>query len=199
MSKKNSDWRAPVDCVILAAGLSTRTGTWKMLLPYKGATIIDTAINNALSLCQRVILLTGHRADELSLRYRDRKEITLIHNVAYKDGMFSSVKAGMQAVQTDFAFICPGDMPCIHSSTYRALWLARGDYTLIPSLNRRCGHPVLLPSPIISQIQSLQDSSLRQIIHHHPVNYLNVNDKGILMDIDTLQDYQLLQDELVLL
>ncbi|WP_152906355.1 NTP transferase domain-containing protein, partial [Klebsiella aerogenes] len=33
-----------VDCIITAAGLSSRMGQWKMMLPWRGTTILDASI-----------------------------------------------------------------------------------------------------------------------------------------------------------
>ncbi|MFL4276400.1 hypothetical protein P9380_16635, partial [Escherichia coli] len=36
-----------IDCIITAAGLSSRMGQWKMMLPWEQGTILDTSIKNA--------------------------------------------------------------------------------------------------------------------------------------------------------
>ncbi len=54
-----------IDCIITAAGLSSRMGQWKMMLPRQQGTILDTSIKNALQFCSRIILVTGYRGNEL--------------------------------------------------------------------------------------------------------------------------------------
>lgn len=54
-----------IDCIITAAGLSSRMGQWKMMLPWEQGTILDTSIKNALQFCSRIILVTGYRGNEL--------------------------------------------------------------------------------------------------------------------------------------
>ena len=51
-----------IDCLIPAAGFSSRMGNWKLTLPYKGSTIIESSIANAMNVCDRAIVVTGHRA-----------------------------------------------------------------------------------------------------------------------------------------
>lgn len=58
-----------IDCIITAAGLSSRMGQWKMMLPWEQGTILDTSIKNALQFCSRIILVTGYRGNELHERY----------------------------------------------------------------------------------------------------------------------------------
>lgn len=48
-----------VDCVMPAAGLSSRMGSWKVMLPYSHHTILDESIENALRFCSRVKKLMG--------------------------------------------------------------------------------------------------------------------------------------------
>ncbi|NGD67297.1 NTP transferase domain-containing protein, partial [Serratia marcescens] len=52
-----------IDCIITAAGLSSRMGQWKMMLPWQQGTILDTSIKNALQFCSRIILVTGYRGN----------------------------------------------------------------------------------------------------------------------------------------
>ena len=67
-----------IDCIITAAGLSSRMGQWKMMLPWEQGTILDTSIKNALQFCSRIILVTGYRGNELHERYANQSNITNI-------------------------------------------------------------------------------------------------------------------------
>ncbi len=69
VSEKHWHSRERCDCLITAAGLSSRMGAWKLMLPYRQSTILDESLKNALVLCDRIILVVGHRADELISRY----------------------------------------------------------------------------------------------------------------------------------
>ncbi|ACR70662.1 hypothetical protein NT01EI_3526 [Edwardsiella ictaluri 93-146] len=83
-----------VDGIITAAGLSSRMGQWKMMLPYRGGTLLDASINNALGFCQQIILVVGYRADELLQRYGNHPRIRTVVNPDYHRGLFSSVHCG---------------------------------------------------------------------------------------------------------
>ncbi|MDE8740011.1 NTP transferase domain-containing protein, partial [Escherichia coli] len=52
-----------IDCIITAAGLSSRMGQLKMMLPWEQGTILDTSIKNALQFCSRINLVTGYRGN----------------------------------------------------------------------------------------------------------------------------------------
>lgn len=94
-----------IDCIITAAGLSSRMGQWKMMLPWQQGTILDTSIKNALQFCSRIILVTGYRGNELHERYANQSNITIIHNPDYAQGLLTSVKAAVPAVQTEHCFL----------------------------------------------------------------------------------------------
>ena len=97
-----------IDCIITAAGLSSRMGQWKMMLPWEQGTILDTSIKNALQFCSRIILVTGYRGNELHERYANQSNITIIHNPDYAQGLLTSVKAAVPAVQTEHCFLTHG-------------------------------------------------------------------------------------------
>jgi len=105
-----------IDCLIPAAGLSSRMGRWKLLLPYRGTTILEQTLNNALSLCSRVVLVTGYRGNELEEIYAGRSGVVTVRNADFKRGMFSSIQTGVPLVSTEWFFITMGDMPGITSS-----------------------------------------------------------------------------------
>ena len=106
-----------IDCIITAAGLSSRMGQWKMMLPWEQGTILDTSIKNALQFCSRIILVTGYRGNELHERYANQSNITIIHNPDYAQGLLTSVKAAVPAVQTEHCFLTHKEKGFISSTT----------------------------------------------------------------------------------
>lgn len=179
--------------IILAAGLSSRMGCWKMLLPWGDGTVLDSAIHNALAFCDNVILVTGHRASELHRRYADREDVALCFNPAYLKGMFSSVQRGVAALSGTHFFVVPGDMPAIDPDVYASLWAHMGPLCLRPICDGGKGHPVLLPPALIPDILgSAQDGNLRQLMQRHGCENIPVTCKGILWDLDTPMQYQAL-------
>ncbi|MFT5880317.1 MAG: molybdenum cofactor cytidylyltransferase [Moritella sp.] len=180
-----------IDCVMPAAGLSSRMGQWKLMLPYRGQTILDQSIENALSHCSRVILVVGYRSEELRQRYQLDDRIVVVINADYQQGMFSSIQCGVALVNSEHFFICHGDMPCISSATYQRMWRARGQYTLFPGNEIKPGHPVLLPPSLISSILHAQpSSSMKALIMPQPVRYLQLNLAELYLDVDTPEAYQ---------
>ncbi|MGG5415349.1 molybdenum cofactor cytidylyltransferase [Edwardsiella tarda] len=182
-----------VSAIIPAAGLSSRMGQWKMMLPYRDGTILDASINNALGFCQQIILVVGFRAEVLLQRYGDHPRIKLVVNKDYASGLFSSIRCGAASVQSDYCFICHGDMPCLTSALFAQLWRKRGPYALLPRYRGVPGHPVLLPRTGLPQVgQTYPQRSMREYLLAKDYRYLDINSEEIIFDVDTPQAYQLL-------
>ncbi len=170
-------------------------GQWKLMLPYKGQTILDQSIENALTFCSRVIVVAGYRGEELQQRYQDNRDVLVVMNPHYQQGMFGSIQLGVQQVKGDYFFICHGDMPCIDRGTYQDLWNNRGDYTLFPGTKHKAGHPVLLSAQLIADIVSQPpDGKMKAVINQKDVCYLSLQCTQIYQDVDTPEAYQYLLD-----
>ena len=184
-----------IDCLIPAAGLSSRMGTWKLILPYNEGTIVEESVKNALSRCSRIILVTGYRGAELARLFSDNKKVVPVANTAYNRGMFSSIQTGIPLIQTEYFFITMGDMPEIGMDMYDLLLNTMKDNPGIeivrPLYNNKRGHPVLLKNSVISTILSEPaDSEMKNVFTHHRVLDLPLNLPETFKDIDTEADYR---------
>lgn len=186
-----------VQCVILAAGLSTRVKGWKMILPFGDSTVIETTVRQGLSVCSRVILVTGHRAAELTQLFNSWSDVITVYNSDFEKGMFSSIQVGVSHITTDRFFIALGDMPLVSPATYQILLEEKREEAVIPRFQGKNGHPVLLSSILTTTIlESDISTTLRDILEGRVVISVPVNDRAVLHDIDTPQDYRRLHDEL---
>jgi molybdenum cofactor cytidylyltransferase len=180
-----------VDCVMLAAGESRRMGEWKLMLPLEGSTVLGCSIENAFTVCIRVILVTGHRAGELEELYGRRDGITLIYNPGYRKPMFSSIKLGVAAVNTERFFIALGDMPLVDRSVYETLLRFRQAPVIIPKYKGKKGHPLLLSRELVDPIGRYDEkSTLREVCAAYPTLAVPVGNRHVLADIDSSQDYK---------
>jgi len=179
-------------CLMLAAGLSSRMGDWKMMLPWGNATVLDSALNNALSFCDRVILVTGWRAETLRQRYAGRADIVLCHNVNYAHGMFSSLRCGARLLAPGAFFVVPGDMPALPPEIYATLWRHRAqEACLVPEYDHGCGHPVLLPADMRGTILAAEHTeNLKNLILARGRQRIPVASAAIHWDLDTPERYR---------
>ncbi len=183
------------ECLIPAAGFSSRMGSWKLMLPYKGSTIIGQAVDNALSFCGKVILVTGYRGGELEKLYDRHPGVITVRNTGFKRGMFSSIQTGVPLISTEWFFITMGDMPDITEKLYRKLAEAADgekDTEIVrPLFSGKRGHPVLLKNTVIPTILSEPWSSeMKNVFTHHKVLNLDMNLPETFTDIDTIENYR---------
>jgi molybdenum cofactor cytidylyltransferase len=180
-----------VSCVIPAAGRSQRMGAWKPLLPFRGSTILQTVVASALAACPRVIVVTGHRAEEIEAALHGDPRITLVHNPGWEAGMFSSIQRGAALVDTDRFFIVLGDKPFIRPEVYAFLLAAPAADAIFPVHAGERGHPVLLSRGVREAILAAEadTGSMPRVLLRFTVKEIEWPDDSILRDIDTPEEY----------
>lgn len=194
-------YEAPTVCgLILAAGLSSRMGEFKPLMPLRGKTLIENTVDSVLSGgAQSVVVVTGYRGAEVDavLGRRYGKDVISVPNPDFAStDMLRSIQIGCRAMpECDAFFLLPGDMPVVRRSTFRKLLSARpanGVSVIFPTLNGARKHPPLVDARMIPEILAFQsDGGLRQLWHRHEefIQTVSVDDEGVWIDLDTQQDY----------
>ncbi len=177
-----------VEGVVLAAGLSSRMGNNKLMKTIDHMPMIERVILNMLPFCERIIVVVGHRRDDLMAVLGKISKVEIVVNDDYQSGMFSSVKAGCEAVRGDRFFLTPADIPFVKRETYEVLLQTEGDI-VVPSVNRKAGHPILVKTSVVSGIGDSQAEHLRAFLAGMEKTYVCVEDHGVLIDIDTPEDY----------
>jgi molybdenum cofactor cytidylyltransferase len=184
--------------IILAAGASTRMKKQKLLLAFNGKTIIETVVDNAIQAVKsNIVVVLGSHHEEV------RKQIgnPALHYVVnnnYQDGMLSSVICGFRALpeSAEAVLIFLGDQPHVPPSIAGKLIDAKKQSTkgiIIPIFAGKRGHPILIDTKYISEIENLDpDQGLRSLISHNQTDILEIecDTPEILRDIDTPEDYQ---------
>ncbi|RZM93697.1 molybdenum cofactor cytidylyltransferase [Escherichia sp. E14V7] len=179
-----------IDCIITAAGLSSRMGQWKMMLPWQQGTILDASIKNALQFCSRIILVTGYRGNELHNRYASHSNITIIYNPDYAQGLLTSVKAAAPAVQTEHCFLTHGDMPTINRDIFLKIWSLRNNGAILPLHNGTPGHPILVSKSCLMQaVKQPNVTHMRQALLMGEHYFVEMENEEIILDIDTPNDF----------
>lgn len=183
--------------VIPAAGLSSRMGAFKPLLPYGGTTVAEASVGSALRCADTAVVILGNRAgdlrDVLGRRFGGRLTFVLNPDYASTD-MLTSVKFGLRAMgECDAFFLLPADMPAIPSEVFGALTGAfDGTADVIyPVIGGRRGHPPLISASLIPEILAYEgDGGLRAILSGRAAKEVAVTDRGVLVDLDTPEDYE---------
>ena len=180
--------------VIVAAGLSSRMGDFKPMLNV-GAISISQRIIATLkqSDVSKIVFVTGYRADDLE-HHLTRNGVLFLRNPNYRTtDMFESACIGLQYLEDkcDRVLFTPVDIPLFTSDTVKALLASRAELA-VPVCNGMTGHPILMSAPVIERIlQDKGDDGLRGALSRCGVEEtrIDVADRGILMDMDTQEDY----------
>jgi len=177
--------------VIIAAGQSERmTPHYKLLLPLNGQSVLRHSIFSMLPFVSRIIVVTGYRSEDIIEHIKDIERVQTIFNLNHQQGMFSSIITGVTQVIGEHAFILPADCPCVSAEVYQRMSQCEDDI-LVPVFDRQAGHPIRLSkSAILQLILEPEDSTLRSFIQRHPFRMIETDDPGVLMDIDTKEDYE---------
>ena len=182
-------WLPGVEGIILSAGLSSRTGAYKMTLDIVGKTILERCIDAMYEVCSRLIIVGGYNVSAILPVVSGYSRVELVLNERFRDGMFSSVRKGLEHVRTGRFFLTPGDYPLISREVYESMLNIDADI-VIPSYKGENGHPVLMKSSHIGELLFAPGyRSLKDFIDSKGFKRIEVQDEGILADVDTMQDY----------
>lgn len=192
----------PCAGVVLAAGESRRFGQPKPLLDWRGEPFVrvvaKVALNPGLS---PVIVVTGSNAEAVEGSIADLP-IQVARNENWGEGQASSIRRGLSAcpIGAASAMFLLADQPQVTSDVIRALLELHAtalDPIVAPLiLEERRGNPVLFDCRTFADLRLLHgDAGGREIFSKHRVRYLPWHDRGLLLDVDTPDDYQRLIDE----
>ena len=182
-----------IAAVVLAAGLSSRMGSNKLLSDLNGRALVKHTVERLQGAAiDEVIVVTGHQADEVQAALAGHK-LRFVNNADYAQGLSTSIKAGIAAVDGyDAVFVCLGDMPLIEAADLNRMIAAfnvvEGRSLVAPVLGRKLGNPVLWGREHFADLMALTgDRGARSLIEarrDHIVEVAVTHD-GILLDADT--------------
>jgi molybdenum cofactor cytidylyltransferase len=176
--------------LIAAAGKSRRTGScYKMELDFDGKTLLEKCLESMRPFCSRVLVVGGHNIDILRARLAGYPDVEVINNPQFEKGMFSSIQAGARHIRAGRFFFIPGDYPCVSPGVYQRMLACHSD-VVVPVYGKRSGHPVLLNSSLIRELLEGGYNNLRDFIALRNTIRVDVDCPGILLDVDTLEDYR---------
>jgi molybdenum cofactor cytidylyltransferase len=184
--------------IILTAGASQRMGSPKALLDYRGETFLDRLIRVLGTATDPVIAVLGYHADAIRSQAGGRAHFVI--NPKPERGQLSSLQTGIAALPADaegFAFM-PIDCPAVREDTVRSLAAAfarRDAATLfvIPRNSQKRGHPVFATRRIADELLALPPTAqARDVVHGYVdrTQYVDVDDPGILVDVDDPAAYR---------
>jgi alpha-ribazole phosphatase len=183
--------------IVLAAGRSSRTSSFKPLLPLGNTTFVEETVKHFLEAgVEDVRVVTGFRSEEIA-PVLDGLGVKHIFNEEYDRGMLSSVLAGVRSLEsgTRAFFLLPVDIPLVKPGTIEALLKTYEECestVIYPSFLGTRGHPPLIHlSCITEDLEPDHEGGLRAFLKRYEncARDVDVVDEGILLDCDLPEDY----------
>jgi molybdenum cofactor cytidylyltransferase len=197
IAKGVGEHRLNISILILAAGESRRFGKTKQLFLLGEQTILQKTIDNYTgSIANEVLVVLGHESTKIRNSIKDRPIIT-IENPNYDQGMSTSIIAGLDSINPSAQGIvlAMADQPFVDTQTINQLielFKSNNKGIVTPVYHGKRGNPVIFDIKYKIELLKLKgDIGGRDIVKNHPDDVLEVpvNCAGILLDIDTEENY----------
>ena len=188
--------------VILGAGASARMGRPKLLLPWRGTTVIGHLLSQwrEIGVGQITVVMRADdtafaaELDRLNFLKSDR-----IANPQPERGMFSSIVCaanwnGWRKEITSWAIVL-GDQPHLQPETLRQLleFSAQNPAVICqPVFGGHTRHPVILPRWAFVELKATGADTLKTFLKQNSGRSVqcSVADAGLSLDMDTPEDYK---------
>lgn len=181
--------------MILAAGRSSRMGLPKQNLHLGGQTILQRVVGTfRKSNVDEIIVVVASSSQARSLQAGTR----VVLNRHRSLGISSSIRAGLRAVNDDSEGVLfgLGDKPFVKPRTINQLIKAfrrQGAGIVVPVYKGHRGNPVIFAKEFFRELGRLSgEEGGKSVIKRNEkrVFEVKVNDEGVLLDIDTSEDYE---------
>lgn len=180
--------------LVLAAGASSRMGAPKALVRAPdGRRFVDAVVETARAGgCGGVVVVLGPPHGE-AIRRALPAGAAAAWNPEPARGMLSSVQAGLAALppEAEAALVWPVDVPLVRPETVQAVVAAAPGRIVVPVHGGRGGHPLRLPRARFAAALALaSERGLKALLdaHRAEVVRLPVDDRAVLVDVDTPRD-----------
>ena len=190
--------------LLLAAGEGARLGSYpKALLKKDGQSLIKRFCLAVAELSPvQIVIVTGFHADLIEAEIQELQEktslpISIIRNLAAKQGQVSSVRLGLESLhgEYDLVLVALSDQPGIGVAELQALFNAylqrkSGKQVILPLVNGQRGNPVLFSGTVIKDILAMPGMVCRPYLDQHPelIECMTTDLQGYVLDVDTLED-----------
>jgi molybdenum cofactor cytidylyltransferase len=177
-------------------------GETKQLLRLGVNTLLGQVLEHVRSSrAKDIVLVLGHEAEKIKEQV-STDNLTVVINESYQQGMGASLRTGLAALPpgVNAALIVLADQPFIRSKTLDLLmdqYMRSNAQIVIPTYKGFRGNPILLDRSVFSEVMALTgDIGCRAIFGNHLEGIVKfpVEDIGILLDMDSKDDFELLHD-----
>lgn len=187
-----------IGAVILAAGSSSRLGSPKQILQFRGESLLRRAALAALGAgCSPVIVVTGAHA-ELSIRELEGLDVREVFNPNWETGMASSIGAGLEGLlgedpDASATVILLCDQPHVTADVISSLVSAHRvtrSPIIASAYGGSFGVPALFSRALFAELARLEGGAgAKQVIQRHASEAHFVPFGGGEVDVDTRDDF----------
>jgi molybdenum cofactor cytidylyltransferase len=191
-----------VGLITLAAGASTRMGTPKQLLLYRGCTLIRHMAEVAIaSVCQPIAIVLGANAEQIKPEI-SQFPLQIVENQEWQEGMSASIRVGLEALlavnqNLDAVAIALCDQPFVSPQTFNQLveaYYVTGKPIIASEYSGTFGVPALFSRTLFSELMNLKyTEGAKQLIKRHIDEVFSMPFPDGAIDIDTPKDYEQLK------
>ena len=183
--------------IVLAAGKGSRfLGTDHKLAQSLGTlSVLGTTLRQAIASTLPVVVVTTEALADVARRSIAARDVVLVPEVGTTGqtalGMGYSIAVGVGARPDAGGWlILPGDMPRVQPETLQRVARELAAHAVVfAQYKGRRGHPVGFSGELYSELIALTgDEGARRVIARYPAFALNVDDPGVLVDVDTVAD-----------
>jgi molybdenum cofactor cytidylyltransferase len=186
--------------VIPAAGLSSRMGRPKLLLPLGGQTIIERVVRTLTEAEVRAVTVVGPAQAELAVAAKSAGADVVMLAEQTPD-MRATVLAGLDWIEGQLQprpgdpwLLIPADHPTLNAAVIQQLRAAPSFGSIrIPSHQGQRGHPVLIDWKHVAAIRQLPAGEGINVYFRRQAAEtceVPVDSADVLLDLDTPEDYQ---------
>jgi len=181
--------------VVPAAGRGTRFGgpLHKLDQAFDGSTVLGTTVRHAVQTQLPVVVVTTAARVPLLAQQLATRDIVVISDVEAARGMGATIATGVAERSGASGWVVlPGDMPLVQPGTLLAVAGALEQHPVAYAQYKgRRGHPVAFAAELYSElIQLTGDDGARRVMLRYPAHGQDVEDPGVLLDVDTARDLE---------
>lgn len=185
--------------IVLAAGKGSRFlgPEHKLAQRLGGSTVLGTTLRNAIASHLQVIVVTTAALAEAAWRHVAARDVIVLPEVGSAGqpalGMGHSIGVGVGARPDASGWlILPADMPLVLPTTLQVVARQLVQHPVVyAQFKGRRGHPVGFSAELYSELVALDgDEGARRLVARYPAFGVELNDPGVLVDVDTLADLE---------
>jgi len=188
--------------IVPAAGRGSRFGgsPHKLEQAFDGSTVLATTVRHAIESQLPVVVVTVAALAPLVASQLATRDIVVLSAAEAARGMGATIAAGVaERSGAPGWLVLPADMPLVQPGTLLAVASALEHHPVVYAQHRgRRGHPVAFAAELYSElIQVSGDDGARRVMLRYPAHGQEVDDPGVLLDVDTPQELEALRRRLL--